>query len=662
MGFKEQFYNYIHSNYTEDVRNELLTELDLVRDQLIRTDLTKLSPDNKDNILKILTQDPLNRNGIILGMDPYPYNATGIPFESIDNNHQSNHNLASNIRRIYNLPKESYNHCQLHNLIDSDNLLLLNAALTVPKPVKGGKSNSGAHYNIWQNFMRILLGYILRKSNPVFILIFGKDVHLLELSKKCIAEAQVDTIPIVSYHPCMACYFLSEKCNPFQEINALLRLYDKPIIKWYKVFDILYEVDDIKEVRVFEDNLSFYHLNDTLKFPVCELTDYHAVLGDVQRGIIQKIEDNKLVVAELGKLYEKSFASFSIKLNNIISTIATEVDPSAVMYKLALFNMMPDAILSLVYQNNKAYVRIKCIDNYIIYRLHPIEYYLHAKFGSKNFIRTFNLSVDDEDMIKLNAYETVIAIISSVSIDYCCIELIHHLMNKLTTTASYEKIIDVTEIHDKITEKITLTGLKFKSIGDLNIANFTHAGMAPVITNLNNVIILRNLTYLSYAKKMNQLDSRGPSSPIFNVYLYLTEDYQESYVRTYSFRGTKKDMLNEIELYKKTRTDKQISYFHISIAICSSITPRAMINLTEDLRYNQETEDVLSESLNSNYYEALEEEKRLLNIVSIAEDKSSVTRKLESVRKNISKLEGAVKVIDQLNKIIRYLKANGSNI
>lgn len=634
MTLVEQFHSFIHPSYSDECKEALLSELNALIPELRKEYNSRpLSPSNTQIMLRVLEQDPYGKKGIILGMDPYPYNATGIPFEDPAFKQMSNKNIASNIARIYGIDKADIQACNLYNL--SDSILLMNAALTVPSPTKGERSNSGAHFGLWHKFVKVMMTYILKCSNCRFILVFGKSQHLSDLADEVITASEVLTYKIISYHPCMATFFLREDSNPFQEVNALLRLLEEEEIKWYKAFPDFSQVD-IPEQREIDTKSTFMHLCKTLVVKIGDLNSYEALLGDMELCIINKVIDNENTVLELSKIYNRSLAEFNLTVFNLLSTIA----------KPCKVNDIPSIqICGFIYSYGVVSVFLRDTNSYQTFSIDPLNFYFHERFGNRRVAGIFDLSVTDDDRIPINAYECLIELIYSKKVDYCIIEIITQLMRKLKPIDSDEQMVIIDEDKTPVTNRhVTLTG--FGYLSDESGNTFSPKGMCrpcQLVRANNHIVMLRSL-YESN-NKLIEPDNRSNVDPRFSLLMYIEKDYDKVFSVVNDFDSTD-DVLRH---YGKDKL-KKLSPFHLAVSSVGLLYPR-------EFKYELEIEEcvVYYPPLQSEIDALITEKTRLEGILEIAKSKSATRKKIANIDKSINDLCVAEEIIRQINRILKYL-------
>ena len=169
---------------------------------------------------------------VIIGQDPYhgKNQANGLCF-SVNNKTA----LPPSLKNIYKELEESIdsfekpNHGDLSRWVKKENIILLNAALTVVE----GKSNS--HKKIWCEFTDNLIKYISDKCENVVFLLWGnfaKSKALLIDFKKHKIISSVHPSPLSSRYNCKGMDMSFFGHNQFNKVNEYLKKNDKKSISW----------------------------------------------------------------------------------------------------------------------------------------------------------------------------------------------------------------------------------------------------------------------------------------------------------------------------------------------------------------------------------------------------------------------------------------------
>jgi len=114
--------------------------------------LTEYAPQDKTCILNSLTQSPYGVRLIMLGMDPYPEDATGYAFETSDCRltKHSLQQIARNLSCSIGVDYSNITHLTFQGI---PGLFTLNAAWTVG-------NISGGHINLWSKFVARIINFI----------------------------------------------------------------------------------------------------------------------------------------------------------------------------------------------------------------------------------------------------------------------------------------------------------------------------------------------------------------------------------------------------------------------------------------------------------------------------------------------------------------------
>lgn len=625
----ESFNRYIHPNYTSTIKQELLECL-LNVSKTLSTVTVQIAPQDMRTSLRFLEQDPIDREGIILGMDPYPNGATGIPFEDLNFSKMSNKNLAKNVARIYELPESHITGFNLSNVSKISKLLLMNAAMTVPIPTTGERSSSGQHYPIWQQFSKKVLSYILSRSpNCMFVLIFGKAAYLQELATEGIVAGHSSAYKIISYHPCMASFFLSEKSNPFQEINALLRLHERSPIPWWKAIVGLEHVDQLEEKRVIQDTGSFLFLKKNID--VCDLNNYECLLGDLEKHVIKQLSAKTAAIEELSKLYERSLDMFKTSVKKILSNVSEPIEIQTSVFK--------NVVCGFTYFLDHVHIYLMGSDqNGLLTRAFSVPALCPVfsnKFNNRKVQGFFSLEVNPEDHIQLNSYEILIDIIFSNYIDYQLIELSEQLLTKIRPMRDVPPSIvstgTVTEFPSKVIQ--TLSGFAYHpSKVSLKLLQPT---MMSYITSDNHTVFIRNLN----SRPIPSV--RGMPVPKLCTYLCMFKDYHTAY----KIARQSKDSVEQII----QRTDiSKYSVFHLGVAMNASIHPRRF----QELCTVEWNEGKFSSNMNDKIQSNDREIEQLQSILHEAKSKASVKAKIHRLQQENEEFSIATNIINTINWII----------
>ena len=634
----ESFHRYIHPNYTPSIKKELLECL-LNVSKTLSTLTVQIAPQDMRTSLRFLEQDPVDREGILLGMDPYPNGATGIPFEDLNFSKMSNKNLAKNVARIYEIADLHLSGFNLSNVSESSKLLLMNAAMTVPIPISGERSSSGQHYPIWQQFSKKVLSYILSRSpNCMFVLIFGKAAYLQELANEGIVAGHSSAYKIISYHPCMASFFLSEKSNPFQEINALLRLHGRNPIPWWRAISGLEHLEHLEEKRVIQDTGSFLFLKKNIE--VCDLNNYECLLGDLEKHVIRQLSAKTAAIEELSKVYDRSLDMFKTSVKKLLSNVSEPIEIQASVFE--------DVVCGFTYFLDHVHIYLIGIDQngfshraFNVPALCPV---FSNKFNNRKVQGFFSLEVNPDDHIQLNSYEILIDIIFSNYIDYQLTELSTQLLTKIRPMRDVPPSIvsagKPTEFPPKVIQ--TLSGFAYHpSKVSLKLVQPI---MMPYITSDNHIVFIRNLN----SKPIQSI--RGAPVPKLSTYLCIFKDYHAAYAAAKHSKDTVEEIVRQTDISNH-------SIFHLGVAMRASMCPRRFQELCS-IEYN---EGKFSSTMNEKVQTNLREIQHLESILSEAKSKSSVNAKIHRLLEENEEFSIAADIINTINWIID-VSSSGANI
>jgi len=676
-----------HPNYNNEILSILSSHLKLVNN--ILNDVHRFEPLIKKMILRVLEQDPFECRGIILGMDPYPNNATGIPFEDPNFKQRSNINLATHIREIYGI--ESSFGCSLYQLAQREKLYLMNAALTVP--IINDKPESGAHYYIWEQFTLSLLQYVVKNSpNFRFVLVFGKDQHLSKLADSLVSH---NSIKVVSFHPCTR-YFLQSNSVALQEVNAYLKLIEEDPIRWYLALrnrfpnQLYYD-----EVREFDSNLSIVKLLEThtkLYINILPLDDFNTALGDTDIFLTNYVLENKHLISGLYKLYNHSFDMYKKTINSM-KLIGNEIDEEV---PVELLNIP----CSYHYENQKVTIYIMFTESkrgmsfnyfYRAFRHNLFDYHFRNKFQDNRAIGYFDLSINEEDQIPINPYESMIEILSSKLLTYHHSELIEQMLRK-TISLTINNIIELEIYNHNLNidkEMISLSGFSYqRCCSKYHKYNFISYLLPKSIMHKFNqhLILIRNTSSTKPIVKKPMRKFKLNS--LFALSLYLTSNYQKAIEicnqllpesntlspeskTSLPESNTSEDQYNLkkcFEIIRKKRRNlfeqcqtNVISIFDLALSLVGEVTKQEALSLTEDLEiinYNPIIVD--SKSLRQ-----LEELKRCLinNLIDRMDESVNikiVQKQIDELQIDYDKVCAIIKVIEYTNRIYKILYKESS--
>ncbi|QEJ79230.1 uracil-DNA glycosylase [Goatpox virus] len=197
----------------EAVINQLVDLYDEVAEWILKDETSPIP----ENFFKQL-QNPLNDKLVcICGIDPYPRDATGVPFESPNFSKKTIKSIAETISNITGI--SNYKGYNLNNV---KGVFPWNYYLSC----KIGETKS--HSLHWKKISKLLLQHITKYVNILYCL--GKT----DFSNiKSIIEVPVTTI--IGYHPAARDRQFS-KDKSFEAINILLEINGKEIIHWEEGF------------------------------------------------------------------------------------------------------------------------------------------------------------------------------------------------------------------------------------------------------------------------------------------------------------------------------------------------------------------------------------------------------------------------------------------
>ncbi|ABI99246.1 uracil DNA glycosylase [Deerpox virus W-848-83] len=170
-----------------------------------------------ENFFKQLSVSLKDKRVCICGIDPYPHDATGVPFESPNFSKKTIKSIAASVSNITGVV-----HYKGYNLNIIDGVFPWNYYLSC----RIGETKS--HSLHWKKISKILLQHITKYVNVLYCL--GKtDFSII----KSLLDTPVTTI--IGYHPA-ARDKQFEKDKGFEIVNILLELNDKPAIDWSQGF------------------------------------------------------------------------------------------------------------------------------------------------------------------------------------------------------------------------------------------------------------------------------------------------------------------------------------------------------------------------------------------------------------------------------------------
>ncbi|APG58300.1 uracil-DNA glycosylase [BeAn 58058 virus] len=180
----------------------------------ILNDETSPEPENFFKQLKLPLKD---KRVCVCGIDPYPKDATGVPFESLNFSKKTIIAIASRVSTLTGIT--GYTGFNLNNI---EGVIPWNYYLSC----KIGETKS--HTLHWKKISKLLLQHITKHVNILYCL--GKT----DFSNiRSLIETPVTTV--IGYHPA-ARDKQFERDNSIEIINLLLKLNDKQSINWSQGF------------------------------------------------------------------------------------------------------------------------------------------------------------------------------------------------------------------------------------------------------------------------------------------------------------------------------------------------------------------------------------------------------------------------------------------
>ncbi|QRY18906.1 ORF-36 [Teiidae poxvirus 1] len=174
------------------------------------------SPEH-ENIFKQLKQSLTDKRVCIVGIDPYPNDATGVPFESKDFSKKTIKAIAENISAIYRV-----------SLYRNYNFLLVEGVLVWNYYLSCRKGETKSHRIFWENLANVFINHIAGYIS-IFYFLGKSDFTNINSS----LNSPITTI--VGYHPAARNNQFSEEYT-FEIINALLEFKEQDKINWIQGF------------------------------------------------------------------------------------------------------------------------------------------------------------------------------------------------------------------------------------------------------------------------------------------------------------------------------------------------------------------------------------------------------------------------------------------
>ncbi|QRI42799.1 uracil DNA glycosylase [Mudlarkpox virus] len=178
----------------------------------------KTSPPH-EHIFKQLKQPLRDKRVCVVGIDPYPSGATGVPFESPDFSKKTIKAIAENISKRYNVRLyKNYN----FNLVEG--VFVWNYYLSC----REGETKS--HKLYWERLADVFINHIASYVSVFYFLGKGDFSNYKSILNS-------PTTVVVGYHPA-ARNSQFESDETFEIVNTLLEIKDRPRINWMQGFDI----------------------------------------------------------------------------------------------------------------------------------------------------------------------------------------------------------------------------------------------------------------------------------------------------------------------------------------------------------------------------------------------------------------------------------------
>ncbi|ALA62411.1 Uracil-DNA glycosylase [Turkeypox virus] len=178
----------------------------------------KTSPSH-ENIFKQLDQSLSDKRVCVVGIDPYPNDATGVPFESPDFSKKTIKAIAENISKRNNI-----------SLFRNYNFLLVEGVLVWNYLLSCREGETKSHSIYWERLSNVFLNHIAGYVSVFYFL--GKS----DFSNfKSMLNAPISVV--VGYHPA-ARNRQFDSDETFEIVNTLLEINNKPRINWMQGFEI----------------------------------------------------------------------------------------------------------------------------------------------------------------------------------------------------------------------------------------------------------------------------------------------------------------------------------------------------------------------------------------------------------------------------------------
>ncbi|AID46575.1 uracil DNA glycosylase [Pigeonpox virus] len=172
-----------------------------------------------ENIFKQLKQSLRDKRVCIVGIDPYPTDATGVPFESPDFSKKTIKSIAENISRRYNV-----------RLFKNYNFLFVEGVLAWNYYLSCREGETKSHKIFWERLANVFINHIAAYVSVFYFL--GKS----DFSNfRSILNSP--TTVVVGYHPAARNHQFDTD-ETFEIVNTLLELKNEPRINWVQGFEI----------------------------------------------------------------------------------------------------------------------------------------------------------------------------------------------------------------------------------------------------------------------------------------------------------------------------------------------------------------------------------------------------------------------------------------
>ncbi|AYP74238.1 uracil DNA glycosylase [Fowlpox virus] len=178
----------------------------------------KTSPPH-EYIFKQLKHPLRDKRVCVVGIDPYPSGATGVPFESPDFSKRTIKAIAENISKRYNV-----------KLYKNYNFTLVEGVIAWNYYLSCREGETKSHKLYWERLSDIFINHISSYVSVFYFL--GKS----DFSNFKSMLNSPNTV-VVGYHPA-ARNSQFESDETFEIVNILLELKDRPRVNWMQGFEI----------------------------------------------------------------------------------------------------------------------------------------------------------------------------------------------------------------------------------------------------------------------------------------------------------------------------------------------------------------------------------------------------------------------------------------